>query len=167
MNVNLQTCVKTAIHLLTIRARVRLSCTGFGQGWHVPELAKGVVSRSTTPFASSGTCHPPRNYPQVILTRTLAAIVATSLLGVGAVQAADPAATKDRMVWFRDAKFGMFMHWGIYCVPAGEWKGKTNYAEWFQLQTQMPCSQYDGFAAQFNPVKFNASQWRRPPRTPA
>ena len=46
----------------------------------------------------------------------------------------------DRMAWFRDAKFGMFIHWGIYSVPAGKWKGKTSYAEWFQLQTKMPCA---------------------------
>jgi alpha-L-fucosidase len=66
-----------------------------------------------------------------------------------------------RMAWFRDAKFGMFVHWGIYSVPAGEWKGKTSYAEWFQLQTKMPCEQYDKFAAEFNPVKFDARQWAK------
>ncbi len=64
-----------------------------------------------------------------------------------------------RMKWFRDAKFGMFIHWGIYSVPAGEWKGKKSYAEWFQLETKMPCAEYDKFAAEFNPVKFNARQW--------
>ncbi len=61
-----------------------------------------------------------------------------------------------RMKWFKDAKFGMFVHWGIYSVPAGEWKGKTNYGEWFQLQTKMPCAEYDQFASRFNPVKFDA-----------
>jgi alpha-L-fucosidase len=66
-----------------------------------------------------------------------------------------------RMAWFRDAKFGMFIHWGIYSVPAGEWKGKTSYAEWFQLQTKMPCEQYDKYAAEFNPVKFNARHWAK------
>ncbi len=66
-----------------------------------------------------------------------------------------------RMAWFRDAKFGMFIHWGIYSVPAGEWKGKTSYAEWFQLQTKMPCEQYDKYAAEFNPVKFDARQWAK------
>ena len=65
----------------------------------------------------------------------------------------------DRMAWFRDAKFGMFIHWGLYSVPAGQWKGKTSYAEWFQLETKMPCEEYDKFAGQFNPVKFDALQW--------
>ena len=34
-----------------------------------------------------------------------------------------------RMEWWREAKFGMFIHWGVYSVPAGEWDGKTDYAE--------------------------------------
>ena len=64
-----------------------------------------------------------------------------------------------RMAWFREAKFGMFIHWGIYTVPAGEWKGKKDLGEWFQEQTQMPASQYGKFRDQFNPVKFDAKKW--------
>src|SRR4029079_8479721 len=79
--------------------------------------------------------------------------------------AVSPQAREDeksaRMLWFKQAKFGMFSHWGIYSVPAGEWEGKTNYAEWFQLQTKMPSAQYEKFAAQFNPVKFDARQWAK------
>ena len=66
-----------------------------------------------------------------------------------------------RMAWFRDAKFGMFIHWGIYSVPAGEWKGRTSYAEWFQLQTKMPCEQYENYAADFKPVKYDDLQWAK------
>lgn len=65
------------------------------------------------------------------------------------------------MAWFRQAKFGMFIHWGIYSVPAGEWQGKTNYAEWFQLQTKMPNAQYEKFASQFDPVKFDPQAWAK------
>jgi alpha-L-fucosidase len=36
-----------------------------------------------------------------------------------------------RMAWFREARFGLFIHWGVYSVPAGEWDGKKNYGEWF------------------------------------
>ena len=43
----------------------------------------------------------------------LIAVLATTLLGSGVVQAGDPAAANDRMTWFRDAKFGMFIHWGV------------------------------------------------------
>ena len=37
-----------------------------------------------------------------------------------------------RMDWWREAKFGMFIHWGLYAVPAGEWNGATNHAEWIR-----------------------------------
>ena len=63
------------------------------------------------------------------------------------------------MAWFSQARFGMFIHWGIYSVPAGEWEGKKDYAEWFQLQTQMPAEQYAKFATQFDPQHFNAKAW--------
>ena len=77
-------------------------------------------------------------------------------------QAAESAAEHDqRMAWFRDARFGLFIHWGVYSVPAGEWNGKTNYGEWFLEETKMPVSQYEKFAGQFNPVKFDAQEWVR------
>jgi len=66
-----------------------------------------------------------------------------------------------RMAWWRDARFGMFIHWGIYSVPAGEWQGKTDYAEWFLEETHMPVSQYEKYADQFNPTNFNALTWVR------
>jgi alpha-L-fucosidase len=65
------------------------------------------------------------------------------------------------MAWFRDARFGLFIHWGVYSVPAGEWNGHTNYGEWFLEETKMPVSQYEKFAGQFNPVKFDAKEWVR------
>ena len=74
----------------------------------------------------------------------------------------ETAAERDaRMGWFRDARFGMFIHWGVYSVPAGEWEGKKNYGEWFLEETKMPVSQYEKFAGQFNPVKFDATAWVR------
>ena len=63
------------------------------------------------------------------------------------------------MAWFRDARFGMFIHWGVYSVPAGEWNGKSGYGEWFLEETKIPVSQYERFADQFNPVKFDARAW--------
>lgn len=72
-----------------------------------------------------------------------------------------PAERDARMAWFRDSRFGLFIHWGLYSVPAGEWKGKTNYGEWFLEETHMPVSEYEKFAPKFNPVKFNAREWVR------
>lgn len=72
-----------------------------------------------------------------------------------------PAEHDARMAWFREARFGMFIHWGVYSVPAGQWKGVNRYGEWFMEETKMPVSEYEKFAKQFNPVKFDAQQWVR------
>jgi len=63
------------------------------------------------------------------------------------------------MKWFREARFGLFIHWGVYSVPAGEWKDKKHFGEWFLEETRMPVSEYEKFAQQFNPVKFDAKEW--------
>jgi alpha-L-fucosidase len=65
----------------------------------------------------------------------------------------------DRLKWFREAKFGMFIHWGLYAVPGGEWKEERNFGEWIMFQADIPMSTYEGFADQFNPLKFNADAW--------
>jgi alpha-L-fucosidase len=70
-----------------------------------------------------------------------------------------PAQREARMKWFAEARFGMFIHWGLYSVPAGEWKGKNTYGEWIMEETHMPVSQYEKFISQFNPVKFDAKRW--------
>jgi alpha-L-fucosidase len=93
--------------------------------------------------------------------KTIAPLLALSLLA--AAQFCSAAESKpehdQRMSWFREARFGMFIHWGLYSVPAGEWNGKTNYGEWFLEETKMPVSEYEKFAGQFNPVKFDARAW--------
>lgn len=69
-------------------------------------------------------------------------------------------AEKDqRMAWWREARFGLFIHWGLYAVPAGEWKGATNHAEWILTTAQIPVVEYEKFAPRFNPVKFDAAAW--------
>ena len=92
------------------------------------------------------------------LTAVLAGFPAC--LAADAAPAQETPAERDaRMKWFRDARFGMFIHWGVYSVPAGEWKGNKGYGEWFLEETRMPVSEYEKFARQFNPVKFDAQQW--------
>ena len=70
-----------------------------------------------------------------------------------------PAQHDARMQWWRDAKFGMFIHWGVYAVPAGEWQGRTNHAEWIRETAQIPIKTYANFLKQFNPVKYDAERW--------
>jgi alpha-L-fucosidase len=56
-----------------------------------------------------------------------------------------------RMAWWREAKFGMFIHWGIYSIPAD--------GEWHMRNHKEPFSEYSKLASEFNPVKFNADEW--------
>ena len=67
----------------------------------------------------------------------------------------------DNMAWWRDARFGLFIHWGLYAVPAGEWDGVTTYAEWIRTQAEIPIDEYDLLVNEFNPVKFDADEWVR------
>src|SRR5215468_10688165 len=68
-----------------------------------------------------------------------------------------------RMQWWRDARFGMFIHWGVYSVPAGVWKGEESkhIGEWLMLDYKIPVAEYGALTKQFNPVKFNARDWVR------
>lgn len=65
--------------------------------------------------------------------------------------------------WWKDAKFGMFIHWGLYALPAGEYKGvKTaSVGEWIMKHLSIPVEEYSQFAKVFNPVKFNAEEWAK------
>jgi alpha-L-fucosidase len=70
-------------------------------------------------------------------------------------------AFNERMEWWRDARFGMFIHWGVYSVPAGIYNGAEvkGIGEWIMKQGQIPIGEYEQFAKQFNPVNFNADEW--------
>ncbi len=68
-----------------------------------------------------------------------------------------------RMAWWREAKFGLFIHWGIYSVPAGTWRDKRidGIGEWIMHHARIPVADYAAFAKQFNPVKYDADAWVR------
>ena len=74
-----------------------------------------------------------------------------------------PEQREKRMAWFNEARFGMFIHWGLYAVPAGEWNGKRygGGREWIMEMAKIPVSEYEKFIPQFNPVKFSARDWVR------
>jgi alpha-L-fucosidase len=72
----------------------------------------------------------------------------------------EDAAHDAKMAWWREAKFGMFIHWGLYSVPAGAWPGKgTHHAEWIRDTANIPVGEYEKLLPKFNPVKFNAQEW--------
>src|SRR5215813_3967728 len=93
--------------------------------------------------------------------RLLFRFVAPALLSPAALPlfAADPPAAEDpaaawqrdcgathdqRMAWWREARFGMFIHWGVYSVPAGVWKGdqSKHIGEWLMLDYKIPVAEY-------------------------
>jgi alpha-L-fucosidase len=89
----------------------------------------------------------------------LCALVIVTLIAIMTLPATAQTISQDaRMKWFREAKFGLFIHWGLYCVPAGEWKGQpiAGIGEWIMNRAKIPVKEYELLAQQFNPVKFNA-----------
>ena len=66
-----------------------------------------------------------------------------------------------RMAWWREARFGLFIHWGIYSVPAGTHKGEQveNIGEWIMHYGQIPVAEYQQYSKQFNPVDYDPEAW--------
>ncbi len=107
------------------------------------------------------------------MTRRLlsAALVCVAITGLGAAPHANATPSKlrpetpvqhnARMKWWRNARFGMFIHWGLYAVPAGWWNGKRvpGIGEWIMNNAKIPVDQYAALASKFDPVKFNAQTW--------
>lgn len=75
----------------------------------------------------------------------------------------DDPLTSPRTRWYREGKYGMFIHWGLYAVPAGEYQGKKvgGLGEWIMNNAKIPVPEYEKFAAEFNPVRFDAREWVR------
>ena len=76
---------------------------------------------------------------------------------------AQPATSDERMKWWREARFGMFIHWGVYAVPAGVYKGQkiNRIGEWIMNRGKIPVAEYQQFANEFNPVKYDPDAWVR------
>lgn len=68
---------------------------------------------------------------------------------------------EERTRWFQDARFGLFLHWGLYSVLAGEWRGqRMEYiGEWIQAKCRIPNAEYGKLAERFNPTGFDADEW--------
>jgi len=116
----------------------------------------------------------------MILSRLLTSIAAASLAGAlqaqtnpGAADTGDshdgqklvnvesPDAIAKRLQWWSDARFGMFIHWGLYAQDGCFWKGQDGKTEHMMRHLQIPIAEYEKIAAEFNPVKFSADEWVR------
>src|SRR5215469_8036417 len=78
---------------------------------------------------------------------------------VAAIQDTETPVQRDaRMAWWRDARFGMFIHWGLYSIPAGTWNGKQipGIGEWIMNTASISVADYKALAPKFNPTGFNA-----------
>ena len=62
--------------------------------------------------------------------------------------------------WFKDAKYGLFIHWGLYSILAGEYKGKKtdHISEWIMNSLGIPAEEYEKLAKEFDPTEFNADE---------
>src|SRR5881397_4034327 len=76
-------------------------------------------------------------------------------------QAAPNPAKEKRLEWFREAKYGLFIHWGLYAIPAGEWQGKRSLGlgEWVMNRSQVPVREYEKLATRFNPINYKPDDW--------
>lgn len=87
---------------------------------------------------------------------TLAALCSPVL-----AQPADSNPAAERTQWFREARFGMFIHWGVYAVPAGEWNGETikGIGEWIMRFRKIPVATYKSYASDFTAAKYDPEAW--------
>jgi alpha-L-fucosidase len=95
-------------------------------------------------------------------SKLLAVILAATALGASFCSAPETKAQHvSRMAWWREAKFGMFIHWGVYSVPAGYYNGKPvpGIGEWIMNRGKIPMAEYQAYAKEFNPTNFNAEEW--------
>ncbi|GAC1695357.1 MAG: hypothetical protein NVS9B3_13530 [Gemmatimonadaceae bacterium] len=110
------------------------------------------------------TCASARRAASSLLTALI--LIGVASTSPSAARAQTPAARADsakaaRLAWFREAKYGLFIHWGLYAIPAGEWKGRRipGIGEWIMNRAKIPVKEYEQLATQFNPVRFNADEW--------
>ena len=98
----------------------------------------------------------------IALAASLAALAVSAPAQTNQTDKVEIKAQRDaRMAWWREAKFGLFIHWGVYSVPAGYYHDKPvpGIGEWIMNKGKIPMAEYQQFAKDFNPVKFNADDW--------
>jgi len=85
----------------------------------------------------------------------------------GTKSALKPSGPQPRGVWFKESRFALFIHWGLYSEAAAQWRGKTYYgiAEWIMCRARIPVKDYEKLAKRFNPEEFDAKAWVRLAKT--
>jgi alpha-L-fucosidase len=91
-----------------------------------------------------------------------AAVGADGSLRDGSIADVD-AGPAGHLAWWYEAKFGMFIHWGVYAVLAGSWNGQQvpGLGEWIMHDAKISVADYAAVAQRFNPVSFDADAWVR------
>jgi alpha-L-fucosidase len=81
--------------------------------------------------------------------------------GQGLIALDSPEAVSKRLGWWSEARFGMFIHWGLYAQDGCHWKGQDGKTEHMMRHLKIPLVEYAKIATEFNPVKFDATAWAR------
>ncbi len=90
----------------------------------------------------------------------IAAALLTGHAAISQTQEDKANALRESLNWWQNAKFGIFVHWGLYSVAGGDWNGKPSKGnEHFMLYERIPVKEYAKIAGKFNPVKFDADEW--------
>ena len=123
------------------------------------ELNVGLVDMNAA-FAGKSNLLPDKVHPNAEGATLLASAAYSALTGKEPTAADKP----DRLAWWREARFGMFIHWGVYSALAGEWNGQKveGYAEHIQRIAKIKRDVYlEEVVKPFNPTSFNANEWVR------
>ncbi len=102
------------------------------------------------------------HYPTVMKDTSLLTTLVLLALASPLARAQSPAEKSARMQWFNEARFGMFIHWGVYSEAAGEFNGKPapGAGEWIQSGGRIPAAEYrENLIGKFNPVKYDPEAW--------
>ena len=134
--------MKTSPYSLPVVALLLSLTPAFGQSTNHPASTEAVAAATPT-AKDEATPAPDPDHP------------------VSSVSGETKAARDARMAWWRDAKFGMFIHWGVYSVPAGYYKDQPvkGIGEWIMNKGKIPMAEYQAFAKGFNPTEFDPAKF--------
>jgi len=93
-----------------------------------------------------------------MIVRTLL-LLALTAMSLASLAQETPTQKAKRMQWWKDARFGLFIHWGTYSTYAGQYNGRNTYGEWIREEAHIPVDEYEKAKDRFNPVKFDADKW--------